>query len=164
MAKLLELYPKDVRLVFMHNPLPFHKKAMPAAEASQAVFALKGAEAFFKYHDTLFENQTALDRADLEGYAEKMGVDMKKFKEALDKHEHKTVIEQMQAVARRLGASGTPAYFVNGRFLSGAQPLSRFRTLVDEELAKAKKLLTDKKIARDQVYAHIMKTAKKKVD
>lgn len=164
MDKLVKLYPKEVRHVFLHNPLPFHKKAMPAAEAAQAVFALKGAEAFFKYHDLVFENQKNLDRSDLEGHAQKMGMDMKKFKQALDKKEHRPAIRKMQAVARRLGASGTPAYFINGRFMNGARPLAAFRKLVNEELGKARKLVKDKKIARDKIYGVIMKTAIKKVN
>jgi protein-disulfide isomerase len=139
LASLRESYGNDLRLVWKNNPLPFHSNAMPAAEASAEVFAQRGAAAFWQYHDILFQNQQALAREDLERYAGQIqGIDMARFRAALDNHTHQASIEADQALARQLGASGTPSFFINGRNLRGAQPVEAFRTLVDEVLGQAR--------------------------
>ena len=139
LASLRESYGNDLRLVWKNNPLPFHSNAMPAAEAANEVFAQRGAAAFWQYHDILFQNQQALAREDLERYAGQIqGIDMTRFRAALDNHTHQAAIEADQALARQLGASGTPSFFINGRNLRGAQPLEAFRTLVDEVLGQAR--------------------------
>jgi len=161
--ELVGEYPKDLRLFFFHSPIPNHKKAFLAAEAAQAVFHLKGTEAFWKFHDILFENRSALDQSDLESYGKQVAVEAKKFKEALDKRTYQRTLRRHQARYRRVGGSGVPGFFINGRWLSGAQPKAKFKSLIDEELAKARKLVKEKKIARSKVYEHIMKTALKKV-
>jgi protein-disulfide isomerase len=162
--KLIEKYPKDVRLVFMHNPLRFHKQAFGAAVASQVVFALGGDEAFWKYHDLLFENRKNLEPSDLAGYAEKVGIDPKKYEKALEDNKYERIVKREMALARRLGGRGVPAFFINGRPLTGARPMSAFTKLVDEELTKAKELVKKQEIAKAELYDHIMKSAKKKVD
>jgi protein-disulfide isomerase len=161
--KLLKKYPKQVRLVFMHNPLAMHKQAFDAALAAQTVFALGGSKAFWKFHDILFANQKALHRADLEKYAGQVGVDVKKFKKAMDAKKHARTVKRQMALARKLGGRGVPAFFINGRSLTGARPQSAFVKLIDEELAKAKKLVKTQKLKPGQVYAHIMKDAESAV-
>jgi protein-disulfide isomerase len=162
--KVLAKYPKSVRLVFMHNPLRFHKEAFGAAVASQAVFELGGNEAFWKYHDILFANPKRLSSDDLSSYAKRVGVEPEKLAEALKQNKHERTVKRQMALARRLGARGVPAFFINGRPLSGARPLSAFTKLVEEELEKAKELVKKEKVAKADVYSHIMKSAKKKVD
>jgi protein-disulfide isomerase len=137
--ELMDLYPGQIQVVWRNMPLPFHKEAPLASEAAQEVFVQKGADAFWKYHDILFENQKALTRPDLEKYAEQVGgVDMAKFKKALDDRTHQKVVENDMAVAKKAGVSGTPAFTINGYFLSGAQPLPQFKKLVDLALKEAK--------------------------
>jgi protein-disulfide isomerase len=89
-------------------------------------------------HDLIFENQRELEDNHLEGYAKTAGVDVEKWKScyASDKYDARIDADQKQAVA--LGARGTPAFFINGRYLGGAQPFAAFQTLIDEELKKAK--------------------------
>ena len=87
-------------------------------------------------HDTIFANQKALSRADLEKYAGEVGLNRGKVKAALDSGKYKTQIEADMAQAKELGASGTPSFFINGRKLRGAQPFDSFKKLIDEELAK----------------------------
>ena len=116
-------YGKKVRVVWRNNPLPFHQNAMPAAELAMEAFAQGGSDKFWAMHDKLFENQQALSRADLEKYAQELGLDVAKFKAALDSNTHEAKIKADQAArGAKLGARGTPAFFINGRFLSGAQP------------------------------------------
>jgi protein-disulfide isomerase len=142
--------------VFKHNPLPFHNNAMPASEASMAAWE-QGK--FWEYHDKLFQNQKALDRADLEKYAQELGLDMAKFKEAMDSHKFKPMIEADQALAATVKAQGTPNTFINGRQVTGAQPWESFQAVIDEELAKAKKMV-DGGTAREKVYEEAVKNGK----
>ena len=133
MKQIEDTYGKKVRLVFKHNPLPFHKDAPLASEAT---LAANEQGKFWQMHDTIFANQKALSRADLEKYAGEVGLNMGKFKAALDSGKYKTQIEADMAQAKELGASGTPSFFINGRKLRGAQPFDSFKKLIDEELAK----------------------------
>lgn len=128
--QILKEYPKDVKVVWRHMPLPFHQDAPLASEAAQEAFAQGGNKAFWKYHDKLFANQQALKRADLEKYAEEIGLDMARFRAALDNRTHKAVVEKDMAVAKQAGVSGTPAFTVNGYFVSGAQPFPAFNKVI----------------------------------
>ena len=128
-------YEGKIRISFMHLPLPFHKDAPLAAEASLAANA-QGK--FWEYHDVLFANQKALKRDQLEKYAQDLGLNMDKFKAALDNGTFKKQVESDKAKAREVGASGTPTFFVNGRKLVGAQPVAAFKKLIDEQLKKKK--------------------------
>ena len=141
-AQIEEEYGNDVRVVFKHNPLPFHPNAMPAAEASLEVLAQGGPAKFWSYHDTLFANQQTLTRENLESWAEALGgINMGRFRAALDNHTHQAAIEADQQLARSLGASGTPSFFINGRNLRGAQPFPAFQAVINEELTRARALV-----------------------
>ena len=151
--RLVKEYPDKVRVFFKQNPLPFHDKAQLAAEAALAA----GAQGkFWKMHDELFGNQSALDRPALEKYAEKLGVNMVKFKAALDNHTFKAAVDKDLADARELGVQGTPNFFINGRPLRGAVPYEQFKSAVDDEIARAKKLM-DKGTPGSQLYDALMK-------
>jgi protein-disulfide isomerase len=101
-----------------------------ASEAAQEAFEQGGNKAFWKYHDELFANQKAIQRSDLEAYAQKIGLDMTKFKAALDSNKHKSHVEKDMAAGKQAGVSGTPAFTINGYFVNGAQPLPAFEKLV----------------------------------
>src|SRR5262249_40032587 len=153
--QLLKEYPKQVRLFFKHYPLPFHQDAPLASEAALAA-AAQGK--FWEMHEKLFSHQTALKRPDLEKYAEELGLDLAKFKQSLDTTANKGRIAADTALATQVGVSGTPAFFINGRFLSGAQPYDKFKTLVDEEIATANKLVAAG-TPKARVYATLMASA-----
>jgi protein-disulfide isomerase len=142
MKKIKDTYgPEKVRIVWKHNPLPFHKEAGPAHEASQAVFALGGSEAFWKFHDLAFQNQKELTPANFEKWAAASGVDAAKFKAELAKDSVKAKIKADLDANRKIGATGTPAFRINGVTVSGAQPFDSFKTTIDAELKKADDLL-----------------------
>lgn len=124
--------------MFKHNPLSFHQRAMPAAIAAECARD-QGEDKFWKVHDSIFENQRALEDADLEKYASGAGVDMNKWKECVKSQKPKDRIMSDQRTAMTLGARGTPAFFINGRYMAGAQPFPSFDNLVSQELDKAKK-------------------------
>lgn len=128
-------YGDKIKVVFKHQPLPFHNNAKGAAAASMAAYE-QGK--FWEMHDKLFANQTALDRPSLEKYAQELGLDMSKFKAALDSNKFDAYITADSAEGSRVGANGTPTFFINGRQLVGAQPVDAFKTLIDEELKKKK--------------------------
>jgi len=137
--QVMEEYGRDVRVVWMNNPLPFHDNAMPAAVASLEVFEQGGAAKFWQFHAKMFENQRGLTRENLERWAQEVGgINMAQFRAALDGNEHQQTIQQQQQLARSLGATGTPSFFINGRNLRGAQPFPAFKAIIDEELAKAR--------------------------
>lgn len=129
--------PDKVRIVWKNQPLPFHDKAKPAAEAAQTVFALKGSEAFWKFHDTAFKNQKDLGAESYEKWAQQAGVDPAKFKAELATKKAAKKVDEDQALANKVGANGTPAFRINGAELSGAQPYDKFKELIDKELGKA---------------------------
>jgi len=81
-------------------------------------------------------NQRNLKRWELEGYAEKLGLDMVRFRSDLDQGTYKKVIEEDMALARELNARGTPTSFINGRILVGAQPFDRFKEKIDQALGR----------------------------
>lgn len=132
---LQEKYKDDLRVVFKHNPLSFHQRAKPAAKAAECAHE-QGK--FWEMHDAMFANQRQLEDADLKKYASQIGLNASAFETCYKsgKYDKKIEADQQQAVA--LGAAGTPAFFINGRFLSGAQPQANFERIIDEELKKAK--------------------------
>ncbi len=131
LKQLREKYGEQVRIVFRHQPLPMHARAKLAAIASMAAHE-QGR--FWEFHDALFANQGALDRASLEALASKLQLDMERFRRALDSSTWSTYVETEVAEAQRRGVHGTPTFFVNGKPIIGAQPLSVFAEAIDAQL------------------------------
>ncbi|HSP79100.1 MAG TPA: thioredoxin domain-containing protein [Myxococcaceae bacterium] len=152
LKQIKETYGKDVRVVFRHQPLPFHPNAKLAAEASMAAHE-QGK--FWEYHDKLFANQKALDRASLEKYAQELGLDVGRFKAALDSGKFRAKVEADASAGSAVGANGTPTFFVNGREFVGAQPFDAFKRIIDEEKARADKLLASG-VKADVLYDKLM--------
>ena len=148
--------PDKVRIIWKNQPLSFHEKAKPAAEAAQTVFMLKGSDAFWKFHDTAFKNQQALSPESYEKWAVAAGVDANQFKQALASKKASKKVEEDQQLANKVGANGTPAFRINGVELSGAQPFDKFKEVIDKELQKA-----NAKIAagtpKDRIYVEMSK-------
>jgi len=149
--QFMTAYDGKIRLVFRHNPLPFHKNAELAAQASMAAHE-QGK--FWEMYKVLFANQQALERENLEKYATDLGLDMDKFKKFLDEGTAKKLIEDDKAVAVQFGARGTPHFFINGIRLRGAQPLEKFKEVIDVELKKAEELRAN---GVKDVYAEVTK-------
>jgi protein-disulfide isomerase len=155
--QVVDTYGDKVRIVWRNNPLGFHNNAGPAAAVAMEAYAEGGNDKFWEVHDTLFANQQALGRPELEGYAEKAGLDPAKVKKALDEGTHKKAVDGDQALAAQLGAGGTPYFFINGRQLRGAQPFAAFQKVIDEELATAETLLKQG-VKKEQIYATVTKS------
>ncbi len=153
--KVMETYPGKIRLVWRDFPLPFHQDATPAAIVAR-VAGEQGK--FWEMHDKLFENQRKLDRASLEQYAQELGLNVAKVEAALDEKKYESQIKADLEMGQKIGVRGTPAFFINGTFLSGAQPFEAFKARIDQQLAKAEALVK-KGVVRSKLYDTIMKTA-----
>jgi protein-disulfide isomerase len=126
-------YGDRVRIVFKHLPLSIHPKA-PAAHAAAEAAHRQGR--FWEMHDKIFADQKSMSPEKYVEYAQQIGLDMNRFRQDLASAEVKQRIDADSSEAAKLGVTGTPAFFVNGRFLSGAQPYAAFKALIDEELGK----------------------------
>lgn len=131
--KVIDTYGDKVRVVFRDYPLEFHPRARPAAEAAACAHA-QGK--FWEYNKKLFANQSALGDDNLKTYAKDVGLDQAKFDECYAKKPYSAQIDKDMADGAAAGVNGTPAFFINGRSLSGAQPFERFKEIIDEELAE----------------------------
>jgi protein-disulfide isomerase len=134
--QVLKTYGDRVRFVYRHYPLGSHPNARPAAEASQCA-AEQGK--FWEYHDRLFANTSKLGDADLKQHAAALGLEAGKFNACFDSHKYKAHVDADVQAGEEAGVNGTPAFFVNGRMLSGAQPFESFKRLIDEELELKKR-------------------------
>jgi protein-disulfide isomerase len=132
-TKVLSTYGDKIRFVYRHFPLPNHPNARPAAEASACAAEQ---DKFWPYHDRLFGNQALLSAADLKQHAAAVGLDTAKFGACVDSRKFKSVVDEDVQAGEEAGVSGTPAFFINGRVLGGAQPFDAFKRVIDEELAR----------------------------
>lgn len=137
LQELRKTYGDKLRVVARDLPLAMHPDAQLAAEAAREAFAQKGNAGYWKMRDRLFAHQKELSRQQLEEHAAAVGLNLVKFREALDKRSHKAVVEADAAAAEAAKISGTPAFLANEYFVSGAQPLRKFERVVDRALAEA---------------------------
>ncbi len=131
LKKIEEVYGEDVRIVFKHLPLRMHSKA-PAAHAAAEAAHRQGK--FWEMHDMIFANQREMSEAKYVEYATELGLDVDKFKKDSAAADVKKKVDDDAGEAAALGVTGTPGFFINGRFLSGARPFDSFKTIIDKEL------------------------------
>ncbi len=138
LEQLQRAYGNDLKVVFKHRPLPFHGRARAAALAAEAA-AEQGK--FWAMHDAVFANQSQLSDEDLARHAQALGLDVERWRRELRSEQAQARVDGDIRLAEQLGIRGTPSFLINGRLLTGAQPLASFKTLIDEELGKANALL-----------------------
>ena len=134
--KVLDTYGDRIRFVYRNYPLPNHPQARPAAEAAQCA---NEQGQFWPYHDRLFAESGKLSDADLKQTAAALGLDAAKFNKCVDEHKYRAVVDADAQAGNDAGVNGTPAFFINGRLLSGAQPFDAFKRVIDEELELKRK-------------------------
>ncbi|HCE30750.1 TPA: disulfide bond formation protein DsbA [Candidatus Daviesbacteria bacterium] len=122
-----------VKLYFRNFPLGFHQYAQKAAEASECA---NEQGKFWEYHNKLFENQNSLDTDSLKKYASGLGLDAGKFNSCLDSGKMKSIVQKDFDDGAKYGVTGTPAFFINGIIVVGAQPYEAFKQIIDQELNK----------------------------
>jgi len=130
--QVLKTYGDKIRFVSRHYPLPNHPDARPAAEAAACA---QDQDKFWPYHDQLFANASRLSAKDLKDHAGAAGLDAARFAACVDGHQSKAKVDADIAEADAAGVTGTPAFFINGRSLEGAQPFEAFKRIIDQELA-----------------------------
>jgi protein-disulfide isomerase len=135
LKQIEERYKDRVRIVWKHLPLSIHEDARGAALAAEVA---RRQGKFWEFHDRLFANQDKLGLEDLKAHARELQLDMTRFEADLQNGEDNKRIDADVAEAATLGVSGTPGFFVNGRFVYGAQPYETFAKIIDEEIEKAK--------------------------
>jgi protein-disulfide isomerase len=132
--QIIQNYGDKVRFVYRDFPLTnLHQYALKAAEASECA---DDQGAYWKYHDLLFQNQSALDDASLKNYAASLGLDTAAFNQCLDSDSTMSEIQKDYQDGITAGVQGTPAFFVNGNLIEGAQPYSVFQAAIEAALAK----------------------------
>ncbi len=124
-------YGDKVRIVWKHQPLPFHPNAMPAALAAEAA---REQGKFWPMHDKLFENQQALSDATYERAAKEIGLDVGRWKSAYESKKYQARVEEDRRLATSLGVNGTPTMFVNGEQVVGAVPFETLKAKIDQRL------------------------------
>lgn len=132
--QIMKDYQGKVRLVFRHFPLTsIHPSAQKAAEASECAAELGGEKAFWAMYDKLF----TAEGLSVDGFVQMagdIGLDKTKFKSCLDSDKYADKVAQDQNEGASAGVQGTPATFVNGQLVSGAQPYANFKTMIDAAL------------------------------
>jgi protein-disulfide isomerase len=150
LKEIHEKYGDKVRVIFKQNPLDFHKSAEPAARAALAA----GEQGkFWEMHDLLFANQARL--AEPEIYTElanQLGLNVKKFEEAFNGEKTKRYVQEDLALGAKVGARGTPNFFINGVQLVGAQPFPAFEAEIKKQIEVAEKLKKDKGLKGEELY------------
>jgi protein-disulfide isomerase len=141
MRELQKRYGDQLRFVFKDQPLAFHPRAEPAAQAALEVRSEKGDGAFWAMHDALFDHHDDLGDDALVRLAQGAGARPDAVRAAIAGHTHADSINADEDVADDFEVEGTPQFFVNGRHLAGAQPIEKFVAVIDQELPKAKDLV-----------------------
>jgi len=131
--EVLLTYGDKIRLVYRDFPLPNHPLAPKAAEAAHCA---DEQGKYWEMHERLFSSGK-LEVPDLKQHAKELGLDAGKFDQCLDSGAKAAVVEANRAAGSKAGVNGTPAFFINGRILSGAQPLSEFKKVIDRELTRS---------------------------
>jgi protein-disulfide isomerase len=131
--RVREVYGDRVRFAFRHFPLDFHAQAEKAGEAA----ACAGDQGrFWEMHDLLWSSTSKLQPPDLKAHAATLGLDAAAFGQCLDSGRHGGLVSSDLEAGKGYGVSGTPAFFVNGRPLVGAQPYDAFAQVIDDELQR----------------------------
>lgn len=126
-------YAGKVRFVFKDFPLQNHLQAPKAAEAAHCA----GDQGkYWELHDRLFANQQLLQVPELKKHATAIGLDQAAFDQCLDSGKHTENVRADVDLGSQMGVGSTPTLYINGRLVTGAQPLALFESIIDEELAR----------------------------
>lgn len=152
----MELVKKDyidsgkVKLVFRDFPLSFHPEAESAALAAECAYE-QGK--FWEYHSLLFENQAELSKENYKNWAQDLGLDTVKFNDCFDSKKYLDEVQADLADGQKYGVSGTPAFFVNGKLISGAQPYEVFKFEIETALKNNEDMPVDEEAAAEEAAA-----------
>jgi protein-disulfide isomerase len=136
LAQLESRYGDNVKLVFRDYPIDqLHPGARKAHEAARCA---DEQGKFWAYHDALFANASKTNPEQLKTYAQEVGLDVIAFEQCFSSGKYQTAVQKDVEEGMRAGVTGTPAFFINGRLVSGAQPLESFVRVIEDELARVR--------------------------
>ncbi len=138
MKQIEENYKDTVAIVWKNNALSFHPNAAPSALAAMAAHQ-QGK--FWEYNEKVFANQQGMNDDNYKKWAQELGLDMAKWEADRKNPALKKQIDNEQNAAVAVGQGGTPAFLINGKALSGAQPFEAFKTEIDNEIKAADELI-----------------------
>jgi protein-disulfide isomerase len=134
LARLESQYGDQIKLVFRDFPIEsLHPEASKAHEAARCA---NEQGKFWAYHDKLFASPPKSNPEILKGLAKEVGLEMAPFENCFDSGKYQAIVKKDIEEGNRLGVTGTPAFFINGRLISGAQPLETFTRIIDDELSR----------------------------
>lgn len=148
-------FPDDLKVVVRYYPLPGHKNGLPAALAVEAA-SRQGK--FFEMHDLLFTEQRNWGEKQMptpevfEAYAEKLGLDMSKFKQDIASQSIKDRVQRDVDSGTKLGNTGTPSFYLSGQKIQNPRSLEDFKTLIQAEILKTPK--AEAKPLGEKVHEH----------
>jgi protein-disulfide isomerase len=135
LGQILSRYEGKVRLI--HKDLPLDSIHHQARQAAEAARCAGDQGKFWEYHDVLYTSSPRAGLEDLKSYAKSIGLDLVSFDQCFSTRKHKSVVEKDLEEGSRLGLTGTPVFFINGREIAGAQPVEALAAIIDDELAHA---------------------------
>ena len=131
-AEVLKKYDGKIRFVYKDFPIDsLHPQARAAAEAARCA----GEQGkFWEFHGKVYAGPTEASAATMQGFAKEVGLDAAAFETCRSGRKYQSQVQADIIEGTKLGVNGTPGFFINGRFLSGAQPIEAFSKIIDEEL------------------------------
>ena len=135
-SEVKKKFGNKTQVAFKHFPLPMHKDAKPASEASMCVNE-QSSDKFWKFHDLAFKNQDKLNSEGLEKLAKDSGADVAKFKECMGAKKFADFVKTDLEYGEKIGVRSTPTFFINGQLIAGAVPFEQFAETINEALAEA---------------------------
>jgi len=120
-----------VKLVFRDYPLKFHKNAQKAAEAAECAGEQ---DKYYQMHDKLFDEGVTGGVSSYKKFADEIGLDTTKFNSCLDNGDMAQEVKNDMSDGIAAGVTGTPGFLINGKLVSGAQPFSVFKQIIESEL------------------------------
>ncbi len=132
---VLDKYVKsgDLKIITKDYPLPFHQQAQKAAESAHCARDQGGDVKYYAMHDLLFSKGVVGGVETFKGYASELGLDAAKFSTCLSSNKFADEIAEDLAYGQQIGVQGTPAFFMNGRMISGACPPQTFESAYEAE-------------------------------
>ncbi len=135
LTQLLSRYSEKVKLV--HKDYPIDSLHPAARKGHEAARCASEQGKFWPYNDLLYANAPKASSEDLKKYAKEVGLNLADFDKCFTSGKYKTAVQKDVEEGSRAGVTGTPAFFINGRLVSGAQPLENFARVIEDELARA---------------------------
>ncbi|MBI3030559.1 MAG: thioredoxin domain-containing protein [Candidatus Rokubacteria bacterium] len=133
-AEILARYGDKVKVV--HKDFPIDQLHPQARKGHEAARCANEQGKFWAYHDKLYENAPKASPEQLKAFAQEVGLAVPAFEQCLASGKHRAAVQRDVEEGQRLGVTGTPTFFINGRLLSGAQPFESFARMIDEELER----------------------------